>query len=412
MSARSVLLVSQYAPPSNLVAARRVAGLVKYLGRLGHEVTVLTSAISGAGDIEGATHVVRTTDLMASPLNWRRQHFAALTGKQDASYSSPSRLQDVVVPDLALLTWLPFALPQARKLARRRRPDVVITTSPPPSGHFVGRALRGRGVPWIAELRDGWTFEPPRPRWRLAPQRGLDRTLERSALRRAEAIVGVTQPIVDDALERFGGEAVLITNGFDPEEQAPRRGRHPLLDPDRHSVVHTGRLALAGVSLRPLLAAVRELQQDGAVASSFELVFAGPLSAEEHELLAEPDLAAVVRMTGPLAREEALVLQREADTLVVVTGGAARRSVATGKLFEYLAARRPILVLGDETEAARIVRETNSGFATSASDPAAIAASLRRAVEDSPELEAGGISAYSYPELARRYAELIERVVA
>jgi glycosyltransferase involved in cell wall biosynthesis len=231
-------------------------------------------------------------------------------------------------------------------------------------------------------------------------------------LRHADALVAVTEPIVDDAVERLGVAATLITNGFDPDEQAPRRGHHPLLDSGRHSVVHTGRLALAGVSLRPLLAAVRELQRDDAVASRFELVFAGPLSAEEQALLAEHDLAPVVRVAGPLARDEALELQREADTLLVITSGAARPSVATGKLFEYLAARRPILVLGDETEAARIVLETKSGFATAADDSVAIAASLRRVVEDPLELDSADISRYSYPELARRYSDLIERVLS
>ena len=51
---RSILLVAQVAPPSTLVAARRVAGFTKYLARLGHRVTVLTSRVSGDGPIEGA----------------------------------------------------------------------------------------------------------------------------------------------------------------------------------------------------------------------------------------------------------------------------------------------------------------------------------------------------------------------
>ena len=69
---RSVLLVAQIAPPSSLVAARRVAAQCKYLGRAGHDVTVLTSAASGEGEIEGASAVVRTNDLLTSGLNWRR----------------------------------------------------------------------------------------------------------------------------------------------------------------------------------------------------------------------------------------------------------------------------------------------------------------------------------------------------
>src|SRR5215208_67555 len=101
----SVLLVAQLAPPSNLVAARGVAAMAKYLSRLGHSVTVLTSIASGTGPIEGAKEVVRTPDALTSRLNWRRGHFAALAGsREETVYKPPSRLASVIVPDLGLLT--------------------------------------------------------------------------------------------------------------------------------------------------------------------------------------------------------------------------------------------------------------------------------------------------------------------
>jgi glycosyltransferase involved in cell wall biosynthesis len=403
----SVLLVSQYAPPSSLVAARRVAAVVKYLGRAGYPVTVLTSAASGEGPIEGATEVVRTMDALTSPLNWRRRHFAALVGGSAESYRPPSRLASVVVPDLSLLTWLPFALPAALTLARRRRFDCVLTTSPPPSVHLVGLALRRRGIPWIAELRDGWTFEPPHARWPLGVQRRLDLEFEQSALRRAAAVLAVTEPIAEDLRRRYGIDAVLITNGFDPEEVPPEQGQpDPLLDPERFSLVHTGRLALSGVSLGRLLDGVRAAGSD----LRLEVVFAGSISSEERELLEAPDLAGKVRFVGWLDRGRVLALQRAADALLVVTEGAARRSVATGKLFEYLGAERPILVLGEETEAARLVEEAGAGFATSASDPRAIGeafAQLARRTPSPPGSEA--TSRYAYPELVERLAAVIDR---
>jgi glycosyltransferase involved in cell wall biosynthesis len=96
----------------------------------------------------------------------------------------------------------------------------------------------------------------------------------------------------------------------------------------------------------------------------------------------------------------------------VITEGSKQKSVATGKLFEYLAAGRPILVLGEETEAARIVEEVGAGFSAPAHDVAGIAAALRRLV-DRPPLKGAppdAIKRYSYPELTRAYAALIEEV--
>jgi glycosyltransferase involved in cell wall biosynthesis len=410
---RSILIVAQLTPPSGLIAARRAGAFAKYLGRLGHRVTVLTSRTSGEGEIDGAAEVVRTGDALATRLNWRRRHFEALSGGQQSGYSPPSRLESLVVPDLAVGTWLPFALPRAVALARKRDFDVVLTTSPPQSAHLVGLALARRGLPWIAELRDGWTFEPPRRPWPSRAQRRLDAALERKVARRANAVVSVTEPIVADLRERLGANAVLITNGFDPEDVPDVAGIAGLLDPDRHSFVHTGRLEAAGSSAVPLVEALRLLRRGSPeIAGRLEVVLAGPLSAHEQQLLAAPDLDGLVKVVGWLERPRALALQSAADTLLVVTEGASRSSVATGKVFEYLAARKPILVLGEGTEAARIVADAGAGSATSASDPGAIASGLRAALEGAPTVESRdeALERYSYPRLVERLAALIEEI--
>src|SRR4051794_9065748 len=106
-----ILLVTQFAPPAGFSATRRTAGLAKYLGVLGHRVTVLTSLASGRGPLPEAAAVIRTRDLIASGVNWRRAHFESARGDNPAGYDAkPSRLAAVVVPDLSLITWFPFAL--------------------------------------------------------------------------------------------------------------------------------------------------------------------------------------------------------------------------------------------------------------------------------------------------------------
>ena len=105
-------------------AARRAAGLTKYLARAGHSVTVLTSVMSGSGPIPGAARTVRTRDLLVSPLNWRRSGLAALQGDATATVAAaPSALAAWAVPDLQLAGWVPFAVARAIGLARRERFD-------------------------------------------------------------------------------------------------------------------------------------------------------------------------------------------------------------------------------------------------------------------------------------------------
>jgi len=407
---RSILLVAQVAPPSTLVAARRVAGFTKYLARLGHRVTVLTSRVSGDGPIEGAAEVVRTSDLMLSPVNWRRRHFRAFAGEESGGYFQPSVLERVVVPDVALATWLPYALPRALGLTREGF-DVVVTSGPPQSAHFVGLALKRRGLRWIADFRDGWRFEPHGAEWPAGLQRRVDAALERHVVCRADAAVAVTEPIAEDLRGRFGARVEVITNGFDPEDPVGD-GTSAWLDPTRVSLVHTGRIAAARSSLAPLLAGLRLLRNEHpSSAERLELVLAGPLSADEQRLVDAPDLGSSVRALGQLPRPEVLALQRAADWLLVITEGDRRKSVATGKLFEYLAAGRPVLVLGEGTEAARIAAGAGAGLAVSAVDPQAIAQCLHHlhaSAVGPPSPEVAG--QYSYPVLAARLGELIESV--
>jgi glycosyltransferase involved in cell wall biosynthesis len=412
---RSLLIVSQHAPPWPLIAARRVEGLTKYLGRMGYRVTVLTSDVFGHEPIEGASRVVRTGDLLTSRLNWRRGSLQALGGEVPTTYSRRSVFEDIVVPDLGVVTWLPFALPRAVRLVGEESFDCVLTSSPPQSAHLIGRVLRRRGLPWIAELRDGWTFDPPRPPFPTAVQRRVDEILERSTLRRADAIVGVTAPLAADAQRRFGVRAEVITNAFDPEEKVDSGDADGLLDGRRHALVHTGRLAVSGRSAEPLLEALRLLRdRSPEVEKRLDVVLAGPLAQGESDVIAAAERDRLVRWVGALDRARTLALQRRADTLLVLAQGSSGPSVATGKLFEYLGACRPVLVLGKGTAAAEIVRSAGAGVVASATDPDAIATALASLVAGAP-LPAPtpeAVAAYSFPAVANSLAALVNEVVS
>jgi glycosyltransferase involved in cell wall biosynthesis len=410
---RSILLITHFYPPSEMVAARRPAGFAKYLERLGHRVTILTSRAWGAENVPGepATEVVRTRDLMDSGLNWRRGQLEAWTGAGPAAdYSAevswPAR---VVVPDVALLTWLPFVVAAGRRLARRRRFDCVLTTSGPESVHLAGLALARSGMPWIADFRDGWGFESLHD-WPTAPQWALDRRLEEAVVRRADGVCAVTQPIAADLSERVGVDAWTITNGYDPDDAATAEGVDGLLDSGAHSILHAGRMASSQRSPAPVLEALRRLDRDSPeVAARVRLVLAGPLTSAEREMLDDPALRGRVQLLGSLPRPRVLGLEQAADSLLLLTAGS-RRGEATGKLYEYLSAGRPILVLGDRTEAARIVADAGAGIAVAADDPGAVAGALERLV-------AGDIAPtaapeqYGYPAIAARLAELVEVAV-
>ena len=110
----------------------------------------------------------------------------------DTYSGKPHALSRVIVPEPLALAWDAVRAPRgAAPAPRTERFDCVITSSPPESVHSVGRALQQRGVAWVAELRDAWTFEPLRPRFPTAAPAATRRAAGAPLLGAADAVVCV-----------------------------------------------------------------------------------------------------------------------------------------------------------------------------------------------------------------------------
>ncbi|MGI9021258.1 MAG: glycosyltransferase family 4 protein [Solirubrobacterales bacterium] len=408
MTARRILLVSYFYPPSRDTGALRPSAMAKYLRRMGHEVEVLTTRAYGEDDAD-AVH--RTADAQL----WRARRAGKDTVgalfDSDTYEGKPHPLSKVIVPEPLAIAWTPFARREALRLHRRRPFDAVITTSPPESIHAVGMALHRRGVPWVADVRDAWTFESLRPEFPTGAQRALDRRLERRWLGHADVVVCVSEPAARDLRERGIADPALVTNGWDPAAAPAAADAPDVFDPERFSLLYTGRFGSYGRDPRALVDAIELLaQRDPHLASRLELVVAGPLTTDEAELMGRDVAPARIVLTGSLPREQALALQRRADALVLIAQPT-RSQLLNIKVFEYLAAGRPILALAAGTDAGRVVAETG-GEVVAADDPEAIVGALSGLAErPPPPPEPGAVQPYAYPAPAERMAEAVERAI-
>ena len=411
----NLLLVAYFYPPCRDTGAHRPAAMAKWQRRLGHRVTVLTTSAYGQGDPAGEEDVVRSADLQRLRARLHGRDRVDALFDSDTYSGRPHVLSRIVVPEPLVAAWAPFARRDAIRLNARERFDCVITSSPPESVHLVGRALRRRGVPWVADLRDGWTFEPIRPEFPTALQRRLDGRLERRWLGDADAVVCVSRPAADDLRGRLGLDPELIPNGWDPDLAADTTATDAadrLLDPDRISLVYTGRFGSYGRDPTALIRALAVLAKEVPEgAAKLELVVAGPLTHEEALLMRSDVSPAKIVVAGALARPDALALQREADALLLLAS-ARRTQLLNFKLFEYLAAGPPILALAAGTEAGRVVAEAG-GEVVPADEVDAIVAALRRlAAEEVPPSDPEARERYSYPRVAERMAAAAQRAIS
>ncbi|HYM55456.1 MAG TPA: glycosyltransferase [Solirubrobacteraceae bacterium] len=419
MPARRLLILTYYFPPNPVIGGARWAAMSGWLRRMGHEVTVVTSRVGRPSGVEEDPWVLPTFDVSAVGRVrklLRRDSAARAEAADSVQKATPRLFTDVMVPDEYLLTWGLLALAKVRRLVSERRIDCVITTGPPHSTHLLPLLLGGRRPAWIVDLRDGWRFEPQRGPWPTRLQERLDALLERRVMNCAEGIIGVTRPIAHDAAGRRGASAEYIPNGWDPDLDVRIEGvRAPPLDHRYVNVVYTGKLSgPLGRDPRPLFAAVRLLAANQpAVASRLRLVFAGRLDVKDERLLRDCGSDEIVKYVGSLSREAALALQRDADVLLLLTARG-HTSEATGKLFDYLTAGRPILALASANDASRIVKETGTGITIPVDDVQAIARGLGQAVDGTlaAAYRPHGLDRYLYPGPAEAVAESVERAIA
>jgi hypothetical protein len=264
---RRLLIITYYFPPERSVGAHRWRAMSRWLRRLGHEVTVLTTTAFGRLPDDGE-ETQRAFDLAASPALrrlFRRPPVSDLAAAepQMGEGAPPAILADLLVPDAHALTWNPAAALAARRLVRQHRIDCVITSSPPHSTHLIPFALGPRRPAWIADFRDGWRFESLRRPWPLPGQSALDGFFERKVARTADHVIGVTRPIAGDLAGRLQARSACVTNAWDPDlENLVAHADVPQLDPDTVNIVHAGKLYVEGSNRRdpgPLGPALRLL---------------------------------------------------------------------------------------------------------------------------------------------------------
>ena len=277
----------------------------------------------------------------------------------------------LLVPD-ENVPWNLTAIPAAIRIARREGIDVVLTTSPPSSIHFVGAAVkRATGARWVADLRDSLVAHPHRRADRVLVRMKEQGEHGVAALvgRYADAVVAAADAIADEAraLEPRG-RVVTIANGCDFDdfvglEYSPS---------ERFRITHAGSF-FGRRDPRPFLSALAD--------SGLDIVarFAGDFRPADREWAERLGLGDRLELIPYLPRRRSLELQRDSEALLLLIpeAGGRGRGVLSGKVFEYLAAERPILAaVPPDGAAAALIRETGAGVVAAPDDAAAIRAGL------------------------------------
>lgn len=397
---KKVLIVAYYFPPSGGAGVQRTLKFAKYLPEFGWEPVILTvdeSADFPARDPELMDELPDHINIYRSKIFEPYGLYRKLTGKHDQAVDIANLVQGEQ-PGLAqrLSEWVraTFFIPDARcfwrwtavrkglQIIRENNIDAIYSTAPPYTCHVIGEILhRKTGIPWVADFRDSWVG------WLSAPERKgfshkIDWNLEDQVLKQADRTITVTTGVKEDLLSRHKDVSQnkwhLISNGFDAADFEGMSGKP---DPDKFILTYTGSL-YGNRNPMALFEAVQNLlktQPD--LKDKLRLRFVGRM--DQGYARAFESLGSMVEFISYVTHEQSIQYLLDSTALLLIIDDApANKGIVTGKVYEYLSARRPILALAPEGEASQLIQSLNAGFIAPPHNVAAVQKTLETMLND------------------------------
>ena len=374
---KKVLVVSYYWPPAGGPGVQRWLKFTKYLPDFGIAPIVYIPENPSYPIIDEAIvqEVPSGVTVIKQPIKEPYRFASLLSRKQTKSISSglvPAQkkqnlLQKVLlyirgnyfVPD-ARVGWVKPSVSFLKAYVEKEKISTVITTGPPHSIHLIGLGLKERlpKLQWTADFRDPWTTIGYHDKLKMtAKTQKRHKKLEKSVLENATQIL-VTSPSTKKEFQAITNTPIqVITNGYDLEENKSISANA------KFTVSHIGSL-LSDRNPKVLWKVLSEIvQSNKAFREAFLLKLAGRISEDVLGSIREYGLESYLQLEGYVAHKEAIVMQKSSNVLLLIEIDALQtQSIIPGKLFEYLASRRPILAIGPQgSDIEDVVRSTESG---------------------------------------------------
>lgn len=356
---KRLLFIAFYFPPRNNIACYRSGCFAKFLPQYGWSPTVIcqdwpVDRPDSDPDFVGAfPESVQVHRIPAPP---ERGFYQRMVVRKWAPYLWPHR---------APILWWRQARAQVRSLLDTTRFDAIWATSDPLTPlTLASDAAATARLPWAADIRDCLNVQPFGS-WYKRP---FFRRQERRLCRRADRVITVSEGL-SAALTTFTGAPVsIIPNGFDPSLLPAT----PPAPPPVFRIVYAGTLVVGRQDPRPVFRALHLCLQRGWIPpTDVELVFLGTRPESVQKALEDVPGKLPVRVLPRLPHRAALALQCEASVLLLLAH-AFERGVMTGKIFDYLAAGRPILAVPDDQHTtATLLKSTGAGVAINGVEPVA-----------------------------------------
>ncbi len=405
----------------DITGSVRLRGLVKYLPDYGWTPVILTVKTSTSSCDQNIIYETPYVDIL---FRWKKllrpslfktlKKYYYLSGNKEKK-TIIDRIFSVIIdffiyPDA--INWTKFAVEMSDKIFKDNTINAIISSSVPISSHLIANKLiKQYNIPWIADLRDLWTQNHyyPCSKFRFF----FERQLEIKTLFPADIITTVSQPLADTLKGLHHNKVLAIPNGFDPQQINPGM---PLTE--KFGITYTGALYQGRRSPIRLFRALKELVDERKIDPNLITInFFGDDGDCLTNDIKRYKLQNIVKVFGHISRQESILRHRESQVLLLLTlNDQNEKGVYTGKIFDYLAAKRPILSIGMcEGVINDLLEKTHAGIHVSTDEE--IKDQLLRFYQEFQENGTIGyhglqseIEKYSHREMAKQFADVLDNL--
>tara|TARA_R110000787_G_scaffold19150_5_gene57868 strand:+ start:828 stop:2111 length:1284 start_codon:yes stop_codon:yes gene_type:complete len=425
-SKKKVLIITYYWPPAGGSGVQRWLKFAKYLRDFDIEPVIYTVENPSYPILDDGleNEIPKELEILKQPIFEPNSILSVFSGKkkESAGFLNPNptfigkMLQYIranyFIPD-ARKFWIKPSVKFLSTYLKDHHIDMVITTGPPHSMHLIGLELKKElNIQWISDFRDPWTEIDYFHQLPLT-QKSIHkhRLLEEEVLKKSDAVLVVGNTMKENFLHHTD-KIEVITNGFDTNEVTSSEK----LD-DKFSITHVG---LMNSDRNPKIL-WQVLKEICGTHSDFKddliIRLIGKVDSGVADDLKVFD-ASAIEMISYLNHQEVSKHQSSTQVLLLsINNVPSAKAIITGKIFEYLQAKRPILAIGPEDgDAAMILKNTNAGnifgFNTKEALKNHIIELYQQYKNKTLAIESKNIQQYHRKELTSQLAKVINKIVS
>ena len=425
---KKVLIITYYWPPSGGAGVQRWLKFAKYLSNFGWEPIIYT--------VENGEYPVLDYDLLdevpigikvlKTPIWEPYSIYKKFTGRKKDEKINSGFLSEKKNSKLLdkLSTWIRgnLFIPDARKFwikpsvnfltnyLKDNPVDVVISSGPPHSSHMIALKLKENNkLPWVADFRDPWTNIDYYKDLLLSKKSDLKhKKLENTVLKKADRVITIGKSLSEELTALGANDIKVIENGFDPDD-FQINDDIPL--DNEFSIAHIGSFTPSRNHIVFWQALKELVTENSNFSNKLKIQLVGKVDYSVKMNIEKYGLEKYVNYVGYVPHGKVIEYQKKAKLLLLMVNNTPNaKGIITGKVFEYIASKRPILVIGPEDgDLSTIIKNTKSGIVCGFDDVKKLKLNILELYNNEINFEPNP-EAYSRKSLTKKLSEILNQL--